>query len=361
LQLKLIKSLKNQKNKLMKIALLLSGGVDSSLALALLKEQGHDVTAFYLKIWLEDELSHLASCPWEEDLSYAQAVCTKLDVPLKIINLQKEYHDRVVTHTIAQVKAGRTPNPDVLCNEHIKFGLFFEVIEDSFEKVATGHYAQVEEKDGVFILKRSPDPIKDQTYFLCRLSQKQLSRAYFPVGHLTKEEVRALAQKHDLPTQSRKDSQGICFLGEFKFRDFIKAHLGTQEGKFIDSETNRVVGGHEGHWYYTIGQRRGIELSGGPWYVTKKDPEANAVYISNHYQEINAERLEFTVEALHWFSREHAQGPVLIKLRHRTTPKLCTLTDKGNVKLSSKDQGIASGQYAVFYDNDICLGSGIIQ
>ena len=168
----------------MKIAVLVSGGVDSSLALKLLKDQGHDVTAFYLKIWLEDELAYLGDCPWEQDLEYVKAVCKQLDVPLEVVSLQKEYWEKVVSYTIGQAQAGRTPNPDILCNQRIKFGVFLDTIDPSYEKIASGHYARVREENGTFVLEQAPDAIKDQTYFLSHLSQKQLSRLLFPIGHL---------------------------------------------------------------------------------------------------------------------------------------------------------------------------------
>src|SRR3989344_1035324 len=188
----------------MKIAVLVSGGVDSSVALAFLKNKGHDVTAFYLKIWLEDELSYLGNCPWEEDLRYARAVCEQLSVPLRVVSLQKEYWERVVSYTVRSVKKGLTPNPDMLCNREIKFGIFYEKYGATFDKIATGHYAQIEERKGKTHLKRSPDPIKDQTYFLALLSQEQVAKALFPIGHLLKKEVRAIAEEYDLATKRRK-------------------------------------------------------------------------------------------------------------------------------------------------------------
>ncbi len=223
----------------MKIAVLLSGGVDSSVALRLLKDAGHDITAFYLKIWLQDEYSFLGECPWEEDLRFARGVCEQADVPLNVISLQTEYWDSVVSYTISEIKEGRTPNPDMFCNSLIKFGQFYDKIDDSFEKVASGHYAKVEEINGGFQLRKSPDPVKDQTYFLAYLTQGQFSRALFPIGNYKKDEIRTLAEKYDLPNKVRKDSQGICFLGQIKFDEFIKHHLGIKTGNIINADTER--------------------------------------------------------------------------------------------------------------------------
>ncbi|RPI61060.1 MAG: tRNA 2-thiouridine(34) synthase MnmA, partial [Ignavibacteriales bacterium] len=263
----------------MKVAVLLSGGVDSSVALRLLKDEGFDVTAFYLKIWLQDEFSFLGDCPWEEDLEFARAVCKQADVPLEIINMQNEYWDSVVSYTISEIKEGRTPNPDMFCNRLIKFGQFINKIDESFDKVASGHYAKIENINKKYILKTSPDPIKDQTYFLAYLTQHQLSRALFPIGTYKKKQIRELAHNYNLPNMVRKDSQGICFLGKIKFSDFIKHHLGELEGEIIDIDMNKVMGKHNGFYFYTIGQRSGLRLGGGPWYVVNKDVEKNIVYI----------------------------------------------------------------------------------
>jgi tRNA-5-taurinomethyluridine 2-sulfurtransferase len=350
----------------MKIAVLVSGGVDSSVALCLLKNQGHDVTAFYLKIWLEDELSYLGECPWEEDLAYVKQVCEQLEVPLEVISLQKEYKDEVVSHTIAQVKQGRTPNPDILCNQRIKFGLFFDKIDACFEKIASGHYAQIVERDGVMTLLQSPDPVKDQTYFLSHLSQHQLRRLIFPIGHLYKSQLRDIAHEFDLPNKDRRDSQGICFLGKFKFSDFIKHHLGTQEGLMVESETGTIMGKHNGFWFYTIGQRQGLGLGGGPWYVVAKDSTKNIIYISRHYYDAHKQRDRFKVKHINWLSGNPCdKKELMVKLRHGAQKYFCMidyLSDGGAiVSISERDQGIAPGQYAVFYDKDICLGSGIIE
>lgn len=307
----------------MKIAVLVSGGVDSSVALKLLKDQGHDITAFYIKIWLEDELSFLGDCPWQEDLSYVTQVCQKLNVPLQIISLQKEYWEQVVTYTINEVKAGRTPNPDVLCNSRIKFGVFYESIDASFQKIATGHYAQVKSTNGESILQMSPDELKDQTYFLAHLNQEQLSKCIFPIGHLQKKEVRKLAMEFDLPNQSRKDSQGICFLGKIKFKEFVKAHLGIKIGDIVEFETNKVLSKHEGYWFYTIGQRQGIGLAGGPWFVVAKNIELNIVYISKSYYSDDKSRNCFKIGSLNWISSSSPKFEnIQVKLRRQPNKKI---------------------------------------
>jgi len=353
----------------MKIAVLVSGGVDSSVALRLLQEQGHDVTAFYLKIWLEDELAFMGICPWEEDLSYVHQVCAQAGVPLEIVSLQKEYWDHVVTYTIAEVKQGRTPNPDVLCNSRIKFGFFCAYLEREhtgrFDKIASGHYAQVHENNGIFTLCCAPDPIKDQTYFLSYLTQKQLSLLMFPIGHLTKEQVREHARAFDLPNKERKDSQGICFLGKISFREFIAYHCGEQPGNLVEYETGIVVGEHKGFWFYTIGQRQGIGLAGGPWYVVAKEPATNTVFISRSYYDANKDRRQLIVTSCNWITgQQPANRDLALKLRHGPAfhQAQATYRADGSVELilGNRDQGIAPGQFAAFYDGTTCLGSGII-
>lgn len=348
-----------------KIAVLVSGGVDSSVALALLKEAGFDVTAFYIKIWLEDELAFLGDCPWEEDLAYVRAVTEKLGVPLEIVPLQKEYWERVVAEAISEVKAGRTPNPDMLCNARIKFGAFWDAVGSEYTKVATGHYAQVEEKSGKFFLKKTPDAVKDQTYFLSQLSRKQLSRALFPIGEYAKPEVRALAEKFALPNAKRKDSQGICFLGKIPFDEFLRHHLGTKRGPLVEFETGKTLGEHDGFWYFTIGQREGIGLSGGPWYVVGKDAQANTVFISHAEHRSERARDTFVVRDLNWFNERPEDGTALsVKLRHGPKEHQARVQwldqDLLEVRLEEKDSGLASGQYAVFYSGEYCLGGGII-
>lgn len=363
----------------MKIAVLISGGVDSSVALKLLKEQGHEVHAFYLKIWLEDELQHLSDCPWEEDLTYIRQICDQDNIPLEVIPMQREYFDTVVKYTIEEVKAGRTPNPDIMCNNHIKFGLAYKKIEQHYQEatghkpdaIASGHYAQITKIDGHHHLQQAPDPIKDQTYFLSRLSQDQLSKIIFPIGHLSKEEVRQHAERFDLPNKARKDSQGICFLGKFKYNEFIKHYLGTKPGPIINADTGETIAQHEGFYFHTVGQRRGLKLSGGPWFVVRKDPEKNEVYVSNTYHETAAARDTVHLTDFNWSAGERPNITELkVKLRHGPEFHTCHFIDENTIKLHEQDQGIAAGQFAVFYtnlpesspanDTLICLGSAVI-
>lgn len=348
----------------MKAVVLLSGGVDSSVALALAKEMGWDLEAYYLKIWLEDDMAFMGDCPWEEDLFYAREVCKKFDVPLKIINMQREYFNTVVDYSIKELKAGRTPSPDIMCNKNIKFGLFFDKIGMTFDKCISGHYAKIVEKDNRFELHQAKDKFKDQTYFLTYLNQAQLSKIYFPLGDLLKTEVRELASKFELPTATRKDSQGICFLGKIKYNDFVKFHLGEQKGKIIELETGKVWGEHNGFWFHTIGQRQGLGLSGGPWYVVKKDIDENIVYISHSDEVINLPNKEFFVSEVNWFNSAPEKNRLQTKLRHGQKKYNCTIFIENNdlikVTLDEKDQGISPGQFSIFYDGEVCLGGGTI-
>ncbi len=349
----------------MKIAMLISGGVDSSVSLRLLKDAGHDITAFYLKIWLEDELSFLGECPWEEDLGFVRSVCEGAGVPLQVVPFQKEYHERIVSYVIAESKAGRTPNPDVFCNTLIKFGAFVEAYGSEFDRVATGHYAKTEVRDSLARLLRSADEHKDQTYFLSRLRKDQVAKAMFPIGGYRKDEVRELARTYGLTNAARKDSQGICFLGTIPFDQFLKETLGTKEGDIVDAKTGAVLAKHDGFWFYTIGQRRGIGLSGGPWYVTGKDVGKNIVYVSNAYRSAETARTEFDVEGLSWIAETpDADDSFTVKLRHGVKEAHCRLEildgGRGRVVLEEGDTGIAAGQIAAFYRGDECIGSGII-
>ncbi len=375
----------------MKIAVLLSGGVDSSMALWRLKEQGFsDIVAYYLKIWLEDDTSYLGACPWEEDLAFAQAVCDQAGVELRVVPLQLEYYDKVVGYALEELRAGRTPSPDIFCNQRIKFGAFFDRLAGADGtglppdfKVASGHYARIDCLDGRYRLLRAPDPVKDQTYFLSHLSQAQLSRILFPVGDLVKDEVRSQARRYDLANQDRPDSQGICFLGKIRYPEFVKHYLGEQDGPIVNRESGEELGRHQGFWFHTIGQRTGLGLSGGPWYVSAKDCPRNVVYVSHGSQAAETLRSEFAVEGLNWLSgtaptadelRAWASVPseagdavgLCLKLRHGPQLIDCELSWSASrpgvleVRLGRGDRGIAAGQFAVFYRGEECLGSGKI-
>jgi len=349
----------------MKTAVLLSGGVDSSVALRLLRDDGHhDLTAFYLKIWLEDEVSFLGECPWEDDLRYAREICERAGVPLEIVPLQTEYYQRVVTYALDELRQGRTPSPDIFCNERIKFGAFFERVDASFTHVATGHYARVREENGSCYLLRGVDPVKDQTYFLSHLRPEQLSRCIFPIGHLMKSEVRQLAKEYGFPNCDRKDSQGICFLGKIKFDEFVKTHLGERAGPIVEVDSGRQLGEHRGYWFHTIGQRKGLGLSGGPWFVVRKDTSENVVYVSHAATLSRHGRRSFQVVDPSWITRPPEREDLEVKLRHSEHLYRCRLSvgsEKAlNVTLDADDTGIAPGQFTVFYDGEICLGGARI-
>jgi tRNA (5-methylaminomethyl-2-thiouridylate)-methyltransferase len=364
------------------IAVLVSGGVDSSLALALTAQEaartGASVRAFYLKIWLEDELAFLGACPWEEDLRYVRATTDALGVPLEVISLQKAYHDRVVAYAITELRAGRTPSPDLMCNSRIKFGAFLEAVGDDFDAVVTGHYARrVESSETIPELHRAPDPVKDQTYFLARLSPEQVRRAHFPVGHLMKADVRRLADLHQLPSRARPDSQGICFLGQIPYNDFVRAHLGDAPGPIVDRDTGRTLGEHRGLWFSTIGQRKGLGLGGGPWFVVDKDAATRTLYVAHATRAPDHERTTFEVEDVHWLG---GVAPVLgdsgdpssgdfrwtTKIRHGPQLLACAVSARADassrltVTLAAPEAGLAPGQFAIFYAGTRCLGSGII-
>ena len=358
-----------------RVAVLLSGGVDSALALALLREAGHEVTAFYLKIWLEEELAFLGDCPWEEDMAFATAVCRQLEVPLEVVPLQDEYRRAVVEYALAALRAGHTPSPDVLCNRAIKFGAFGARLAADYKAVASGHYARLRRlPGGRRQLLRGVDPVKDQSYFLAYLRRDQLSRLCFPIGGLHKHEVRALASERELAPAARRDSQGICFLGKLSYRDFVRAHLGEQPGPIREAGTGTELDSHRGHWFHTIGQRQGLGLGNGPWYVVAKDVPANTVYVS-HDPAAVAPRAVSLVDG-NWIEPlpDTASGeqPVLVRIRHGDTPRPATLgsalaadgAGAPTLRFDAPAPGVASGQFAVLYSASepaLCYGSAVMQ
>lgn len=347
--------------------MLLSGGVDSAVALKRLCDAGHDVTAFYLKIWLEDDLAFLGDCPWNADLGYVREICVQLNIPFEVVPLQREYFDRVVTAAIAELKAGRTPSPDIHCNALVKFGAFYDTIDDSFGQVATGHYARIDRHNGRSQLCCAPDPVKDQTYFLAKLRQDQLARACFPIGDLQKSQVRAIAESANLPPKNRKDSQGICFLGKISYRDFVRSYLGEKPGRIVHQADGAILGRHRGLWFHTIGQRQGLGLSGGPWYVARKDMDANTLFVTKQRAEKPELRYEFDIADMHWINDPPGPGSGLTcKLRHGPERQVCEVRkspDPGclRVHLEIGERAIAAGQYAILYQDDVCLGCGVMQ
>ena len=354
----------------MNIATLLSGGVDSSVVVHLLKEAGYTPTLFYIKIGMDDD--ELLHCSSEEDIEMATLIARKYGCKLEIVDLHKDYWDNVVSYTIDKVKLGLTPNPDVMCNKLIKFGVFEERVGKEYDKTATGHYATTIERNGKVYLATAKDPVKDQTDFLAQIDLLQVSKLMFPIGNLMKNEVREIALKADLPSAKRQDSQGICFLGKVNYNDFIRRYLGEKEGPVVELETGKILGTHKGYWFHTVGQRKGLGLSGGPWYVIKKDVEANIVYASKGFDVEAQYGKEFTMRDFHfitdnpWMS-DYQEIDVTFKIRHTPdfTRGKVLLSSLGEVHLRSSQrlQGIAPGQFGVIYDAEsrICIGSGEIK
>jgi tRNA-specific 2-thiouridylase len=349
-----------------RVAVLCSGGVDSSVALMRLAAAGgHELTAFYLKIWLEDELAFLGRCPWEEDLELVRRVSEMAAVPLEVVPLQREYLETVVAYALDELRVGRTPSPDVMCNRMIKFGAFVERSGPAFDLVASGHHARVDHGSGLSRLLRAADRRKDQTYFLCQLEQRQLARCLFPIGDSTKDEVRAEARRLELPNASRPDSQGICFLGRVPFDDFVRHHLGERPGEIRDIDTGAALGEHRGLWFFTIGQRHGLDLAGGPWYVVGKDRSSDALLVVHRERLEHRTRREFLLPRPHWIAEPPTRGDLEVKIRHGERLEPCTVSEGAHGSLSvalrdASDPGIAPGQFAALYEGEECLGGGVI-
>ena len=355
----------------MNIVALVSGGVDSSVVVHQLKEMGYDPTIFYIRIGMEDENGYMG-CTAEEDIEITSFVAKKYGLKMETVSLQKEYWDNVVEYVIRTVRNGLTPNPDVMCNRLIKFGSFIDKYGYEFDKIATGHYAQTYFENGKHYLGTALDPVKDQTDFLAQITYSQVSRLMFPIGHLMKSQVREIAVSQNLPSASRKDSQGICFLGKINYNDFIKRYLGEKEGKIIEKETGKILGTHRGFWFHTIGQRKGLGLGGGPWYVVAKDSAENIVYVSQGYDVETQYGKTVPLDDFN-FITENPWGdftdPVDITFKIRHTPEFTKgkLFNEGNgsyrIESEDKIQGIAPGQYGVIYDpaHRICYGSGVIR
>ncbi len=350
----------------------MSGGVDSSVTALLLLEQGHQVTGLFMKNWEEDDGTEY--CTAMQDLADARQVCDKLGIELKTVNFSAEYWDEVFEVFLSEFRAGRTPNPDILCNKHIKFKAFLDyAIEDlGAEFIATGHYARVERRsDGYFLLK-GLDPGKEQSYFLYTLGQQQLERTLFPIGHLHKSDIRERAEKAGFANYRKKDSTGICFIGERKFKDFLQRYLPAQPGEMRTPE-GKLIGQHHGLMYYTLGQRQGLGIGGvkdapdEPWYVLDKDLDNNVLIVGQGHD--HPLMLHNSLEAgqLDWCDNKPLVAPLrcAAKTRYRQPDQNCRVEPIGSgrckVLFDQPQRAITPGQSVVFYDGDICLGGGVIE
>lgn len=350
-----------------KIFVALSGGVDSSVTAALLTKAGYEVTAVYMKNWA-DNFGIDADCPWEQDLEDVRKVAEHLEIPWKVYNFEKEYKERILDYFFSEYKAGRTPNPDILCNNLVKFDLFAaRAFAEGASHIATGHYTRRRnsegfpwETSGELGLFTALDPAKDQGYFLQRLSKTQLERALFPLGNFYKSEVRVLAQHFQLPNADKKDSQGICFIGDIDVRDFIREHLHTNPGDIIDDQTGQKLGKHQGLWFYTIGQRQGIGISSAqePYFVVEKKAETNDLIIAKGHNNPKLLKEKIQLVNLHKISGRFQEGQeVLVSLRYREKPLRAVLqnvTDETAELVSQQDRKFwapAAGQGALLYEN----------
>lgn len=347
----------------------LSGGVDSSVAALLLKEQGYNVVGLFMKNWEEQDEN--GACTAEEDFEDVKRVCGTLDIPYYTVNFSREYMERVFSYFLEEYRAGRTPNPDVLCNREIKFGPFKEHAKAlGADFIATGHYCGISHEGGVHRLLKAKDAGKDQTYFLNQLSQEQLDCVLFPLAQLDKAEVRALAEQHGLATAKKKDSTGICFIGERNFRKFLQTYLPAQRGKIL-TLGGEEVGEHLGLMYYTLGQRRGLDLGGrkgedGRWFVVKKDLKSNVLYVS-HGDEAPLYSDGCTVSAINYipFPPDKEEFACKAKFRYRQGEQGVRVRRTGEstaeVLFDEPQRAVTEGQYAVFYDDTQCLGGGVIE
>jgi tRNA-specific 2-thiouridylase len=370
----------------------MSGGVDSSLTAALLLEQGYDVTGIYMKNWTQDLPG--MRCPWADDLADAKRVAVQLGINFKVFDFENEYKHKVVDYMIDEYKLGRTPNPDIMCNQEVKFKLFLETaLEDGADMIATGHYARVDHQESTgpadgftppfdFSLETSKagvapsivthagvlcqaiDTNKDQTYFLYRITGEALSKTLFPLGEFTKPKVREMAKERGLYTAGKKDSQGICFVGKVGIRDFLSQYVEQKPGEIIDKKSGKVLGHHDGAIFYTLGQRHGLELGGGlPYYVVGKNMDKNEVYITTDLNDTSLWKNTVTLASVHWINDAPAEGEYDIRVRHRAPlvkAKLRYANDNIILELDNAERAVAAGQSVVIYDGDTCTGGGIV-
>lgn len=337
----------------------MSGGVDSSLTAALLFEQGHEVTGVYMKNWSQDLPG--MKCPWAEDLADAKRVAVQLGIDFKVFDFENEYRHKVVDYMIEEYKLGRTPNPDIMCNQEVKFKLFLDAaLEDGADMIATGHYARVD--NGV--LKMAQDTNKDQTYFLYRVTSDALSKTLFPLGEYTKPRVREMAEERGLSTADKKDSQGICFVGKVGIREFLSQYVEQTPGDIIDKHTQKVLGRHDGAIFYTLGQRHGLDVGGGlPYYVVGKDMQKNEVYVTTDLNDEKLWRRTVELGAVHWIGAVPENGSYEIRVRHRAklaSAELTVDTQTATLSLKNQERAVAAGQSVVIYRDDVCFGGGIV-
>lgn len=357
-------------NSKIRVIVGMSGGVDSSVSAALLLEQGYQVEGLFMKNWDEDDGTEY--CTAKEDLADAQAVSDRLGIKLHTANFAAEYWDNVFEHFLEEYKAGRTPNPDILCNREIKFKAFLDyALSLGADLIATGHYVRRAERDGQTVLLRGIDNNKDQSYFLHAVGAEQIARTLFPVGELEKPEVRRIAERYELATARKKDSTGICFIGERRFSDFLKQYLPAQPGD-IETTDGTVIGRHVGLMYHTIGQRQGLGIGGlqgasdDPWYVLRKDLTRNVLIVGqgNNHPWLFSDAL--TCSSIYWVNELDVTEPVQLtaKVRYRQADQACTLekTDSGYlVRFDEPQRAVTPGQSLVLYQGDVCLGGGVIE
>ncbi len=353
-----------------KIIIGLSGGVDSSVAAFLLLEQGYEVEGLFMKNWEEDDTE--AYCSAEQDLEDVDLVCQRLGIKYSTINFASEYWDQVFEYFLAEYKAGRTPNPDILCNREIKFKAFLDhALSQGAERIATGHYVRTATQNGFSQLLKGLDDNKDQSYFLALLNQYQLSHSLFPLGSITKPEVRIIATQLKLPNFEKKDSTGICFIGERPFKKFLQQYIPVQAGEMIN-EKGKVIGKHEGLMFYTIGQRQGLGIGGSkdnnndPWYVAGKNLDSNQLIVVQGSNHPLLFKQSLSANAVHWISEQQPceDFSCYAKTRYRQTDQKCkikiTANDKIEVEFDQAQRAITPGQYIVMYDHEKCLGGGVI-
>lgn len=338
----------------------MSGGVDSSLTAALLKEQGHTVVGVYMKNWTKDLPG--MKCPWAEDLADAKRVAVQLGIDFKVFDFETEYKQKVVDYMIEEYRLGRTPNPDIMCNQEVKFKLFLEAaLEDGADMIATGHYARVE--DGQ--LRMAEDTTKDQTYFLYRVTKAALEKTLFPLGEYKKSDVRTMAAERGLYTATKKDSQGICFVGQIGIREFLSEYVQQTAGSIIDIQTGATIGQHDGAIFYTLGQRHGLDVGGGlPYYVVGKDMDKNEVYVTTNLNDSQLWQTTIRLGGVHWIDSQPEPGEYHVRVRHRGTLVTATLSfDEHGVRLdiTQPERAVTAGQSIVIYDGSVCLGGGIVQ